>query len=103
MGIASKVTSVVFRLLEVISAAVVAGMVGQYLHYVSQAHDKAIPEMIYAVVLAGISLIVALVCMPPLRYAFWGFVLDACLFICWMTAFGLLVSVSLFEHLYNLT
>jgi hypothetical protein len=33
--------------------------------------------------------------MPPLKYSFYCFIIDAGVFICWMVAFGLLDSVSL--------
>lgn len=94
MGTASKVVSVIFRIFELISAAIVAGLVGEYLHYVSEANAHAEQRLVYTVSLAGISLLVCLVCMIPLKFAFYGFVLDFILFIMWMTSFGLLVGVS---------
>ena len=94
MGTGSKITSVFLRIMELISAAIVAGLVGEYLHFVSNAHDTASPRMVYAVALAGISLVVSLICMIPLNYTFYGFLLDAALFVMWMTAFGLLVNVG---------
>jgi hypothetical protein len=89
--------------MELVSAAVVAGLVGEYLHFVSDAHARAEPKMVYAVVLAGISLIVCIVCMIPFDFTFYGFVLDAILFIMWMTAFGLLVNVGLFLSYFTLS
>lgn len=47
MGRASKMTSVFLRVMELISAAVVAGLVGEYLHYVSNAHGAANSRMVY--------------------------------------------------------
>jgi len=94
MGTGSKVASVFLRVLELSSAAIVAGLVGQYLHYVSNAHDAANSRFVYTVTLAGISIVVSLVCMIPLNYAFYGFLLDAALFVMWMTAFGLLVNLT---------
>ena len=102
MGGASKFVSVVLRVLELISASIVAGLVGEYLHHVHQAHDSPGSRMVYTVTLAGISIVVALVCMIPLRILFYGFLLDAALFIMWMTAFGLLDGVSLHLHFHIL-
>jgi hypothetical protein len=99
MGTGSKIASVTFRIFELISAAVVAGLVGEYLHHESNAHARAEPRLVYTIALAGISLVVCLICMIPLKFAFYGFVLDAILFIMWMTAFGLLVNVSWFLSL----
>jgi hypothetical protein len=94
MGVASRIVSVVLRLCELIAAAVVAGIVGGYLHHVSVGHGAAGSRMVYAVAIAGISIVLALVCMPPLKYSFYFFVVDFALFICWMVVAGLLVAVS---------
>jgi len=94
MGTASKVCSVILRVGELVSAAIVAGLLGEYLHYVSDAHDSAGSRIIYTVALAGISLVVCLVCMAPVDILFYGFLLDGALFVMWMTAFGLLVNLS---------
>lgn len=98
MGTGSKTASVFLRVFELISAAIVAGLVGEYLHYVSDAHAHAESRLVYTVSLAGISLIVCLVCMIPFNFAFYGFVLDFILFIMWMTSFGLLIDVSSYLH-----
>jgi hypothetical protein len=94
MGTGSKVVSVFLRLGELCSAAIVAAFVGEYLHYVGNAHDHANSRMIYTISLAGISLVISLVCLIPLDVLFFGFLLDAALFLMWMTAFGLLINVS---------
>jgi len=94
MGTGSQVASVTLRLFELISGAVVAGLVGEYLHYVDNAHDSPNSRMVYAVAIAGISIVASMVLMPPLKYSFYFFALDFALFICWMVAFGLLVNLS---------
>lgn len=93
MGIASQITSVVFRAIELTSASVVAGLVGTYLYYLSDAGVEANGRIVYSVAIAGISIFFSIVFMPPLKYSFYGFPLDFALFICWMVAFGLLVNV----------
>lgn len=93
MGTGSKVASVFLRIIELCSAAVVAGFGGEYLHYVSNAHDHPNTRLVYTVALAGISIVVSLVCMIPADVLFYGFLLDAALFIMWMVSFGLLVGV----------
>jgi len=94
MGTGSRVASIFLRVFELISAAIVAGLVGEYLHYVSDAHQHAEPKLVYTVALAGISLVVCLFCMIPFNFAFYGFVLDFILFVMWMTSFGLLVNLT---------
>jgi hypothetical protein len=95
MGNGSKVSSVICRIMELFSAAVVAGLVGEYLHKIDDANQNAGPRTVYAEALAGISLFFSIAYLPPLTYSFYGFFIDFSLFICWMVAFGLLDSVSI--------
>jgi len=94
MGAASKTCSVILRLGELVSAAVVAGIVGRYLHYLSNAHAHAGSRILYAEVMAGISIVASLLLLPPLRYSFYCFGLDLALFVCWMVVFGLLCNLT---------
>jgi hypothetical protein len=94
MGTASKTVSVFFRIVELASAAIVAGLVGRYLTEVHDAHAHAGSRIIYAIVIAGISIIASLLLMIPWQMTFFAFPLDAILFILWMVAFGLLANVS---------
>jgi hypothetical protein len=95
MGNGSKVSSVICRIMELISAGIVAGLVGEYLHKIDDANQNAGPRTVYAEALAGISLFFSIAYLPPLTYSFYGFFIDFSLFICWMVAFGLLDSVSI--------
>lgn len=94
MGAASKIVSIVLRVLELTSAAIVAGTVGQYLHYLTMADSGASSRIVYTEVISGISILFSIVFMPPLKYSFYGFIVDFALFICWMVAFGLLANAS---------
>jgi len=94
MGLPSQIISVVCRVGELISASVVAGLVGEYLHYINDANAHAGSRFVYTVALAGISIFFSLVLMPPLKYSFWAFPLDLSLFIMWMVSFGLLEGLT---------
>lgn len=94
MGTASKVLSGLFRLVELGSAIIVAGIVGRYLSYVDDADVNAGSRIIYTIVIAGISILAALVLLVPWQFTFFAFPLDAILFIMWIVSFGLLVNVS---------
>jgi hypothetical protein len=94
MGTVSKVISVVFRFIELVCAVIVAALIGRYLTYVDDAHADSGSRIIYAIVLAGISILAALVLFVPWMGSFWAFPLDIILFIMWIVAFGLLVNVS---------
>ncbi|KAH8598422.1 hypothetical protein B0O99DRAFT_591709 [Bisporella sp. PMI_857] len=95
MGTTSKVCSVILRSGELVSAAIVAGIVGRYLYFLSSAHAHASSRIIYAIVIAGISILASLILFPPLKYSFYFFVLDFALWICWMVAFGLLCNLTI--------
>jgi len=101
MGIASQITSVILRAIELTSASIIAGLVGAYLHFVSEAGADANGRFVYTITIAGISIFFSMLFMPPLKYSFYGFPLDFALFICWMVAFGLLVSVCISSSSYN--
>jgi len=94
MGTAHKIVSVILRISELISAVIVAGLLGRYLYLVGLADDHADSRMVYAAVMAGISIVVSLVLCIPLKYSFYCFPLDFALSVCWFVAFGLLCYVS---------
>jgi len=86
--------SVILRILELCCAVIVAGIVGQYLHYLDLADVHAGSRIIYTEVIAGISILFSIIFMPPLKYSFYGFIIDFALFICWMVAFGLMENLT---------
>jgi len=89
----TSVLSIILRGVELISAAVVTGLVGSYIHSVNNAHDSVESRMAYTMSIAAISLFVSIVLMIPFKFTFWAFGLDLALFICWMTAFGLQLNL----------
>ena len=93
MGLASKITSVIFRTIEVVSAIIVVSLVGEYLHYTSQAHVRANRDIVYTEAIAGLSLAFSLLMIIPFRFQFYAFGLDFAMFILWMVSFGLLRNV----------
>ena len=93
IGTGSRVVSVLSRIMQIISAAVVAGVLGHYLHNIHDGGAGSNGRIVYAVVIAGISLLVALLLIVPMKFSFFGFPLDFLIFVCWMVAFGLLVNV----------
>lgn len=94
MGTASKVCSMIFRCGELVSACIVAGLLGRYLYFLNVADGNASSRLIYTEVMAGISIILSIILLFPLKFTFYCFPLDFILFICWMVAFGLLYNVS---------
>lgn len=93
IGSGSRAVSVIFRVMQLVSGAVVAGTLGHYLHNIHEAGVGSNGRVVYSIAIAGISIFFAIVLMPPLAYSFYGFPLDFAIFVCWMVAFGLLVNV----------
>lgn len=94
MGAASKAFNVGLRIWELICAAIVTGIVGEYVHYTTDAHAHNDSKIIYTLALGGISILFSLILLPPFKHAFWAFPFDLALFIMWMVSFGLLEGVS---------
>jgi hypothetical protein len=99
MGTASKVVSVTFRIGELICACVVLGIISRFLYLLDLTNGHVDSKIIYAEVIAGISVAASVILLPPFLYSFWAFPLDCAIFICWMVAFGLLDNVSAPIHL----
>jgi len=93
MGAASKVTSLIFRVGELICAAIVTGILGYYQHILDDA-NVYLPRFVYSLAWGSISIFFSIVLMPPLTYSFLAFLLDFILFAGWMVAFGLLVNLT---------
>jgi Membrane-associating domain len=106
MGAASKAINVCLRIWELICAAVVTGVVGEYVNYTTDAHAHTNSKIIYTLALGGISILFSLILLPPFKHAFWAFPFDLALFIMWMVSFGLLLGVSshkIFNYVDRLT
>jgi hypothetical protein len=99
MGTASKVVSVAFRIGELICACIVLGIISRFLYLLDLANAHVESKIIYAEVIAGISVAASIILLPPFLYSFWAFPFDCAIFICWMVAFGLLNNVSAPIHL----
>ena len=95
MGSASRTVSIIFRVTELVSAAIVAGILGNYLLNIHEAGFRNNNRIVYAISVAGIAIFFSLVLLPPLRYSFYAFPLDFAILVLWMVAFGLLVNVCI--------
>lgn len=84
---ASQITSTAAHAMELISASIIAGLVGAYLHYISNAGAQVNDQIIYTLAIAGISIFFSIFFMPPLKYSLYGFPIDFALFICWLGCF----------------
>jgi len=95
MGLASKIISVVFRVLELICACIVLGLLGRFFYVLHLGNGAANGRLIYTEVIAGLSIAFSIILIPPLTYSFYAFPLDMAIFVCWMVAFGLICNVCI--------
>ncbi|PYH84741.1 hypothetical protein BO82DRAFT_328706 [Aspergillus uvarum CBS 121591] len=91
MPVISRLISIVFRVVEVICAAVVAGIIGHYLH---QYNGDAWPvaRWIYTEVIAGLSILLGLIWLIPFSSGFFSWPFDVIISLAWFAAFGILVD-----------
>jgi len=94
-GVAHKVISVILRLFEFASAIIVLGLLSRFCYLISIAQVNADGRIIYAMVVAGISIIYSFFFCPPFKSLFLGFPFDFVLFVMWLVAYCLLQTVWL--------
>lgn len=88
-----RIVSMVLRAAELAFAAIVAGVTGDYLHK-SHADAWAEGRFIYTEVVAGLSILLALLWLLPFSSTFVHWPVDIFVSILWWVVFGLLVDVS---------
>jgi len=88
----SKFLGLILRLAELAFAAIVAGLIGAYLHSVkgTDASDQA--RFIYTEVVAGLAILFALLWLLPFTHGYLHWPSDIIISILWWVAFGLLVD-----------
>lgn len=91
-----RIVSMVLRAAELVFAGIVAGVTGDYLRR-SHADSWANGRFIYTEVVAGLSMLFALLWLIPFSSTFIHWPMDIFFSILWWVVFGLLVDVS-FGH-----
>jgi len=93
MGTPSKTASVISRLGALFCAGIVLGIISRFFRVVDLGNGPINGRLVYAEVIAAMSIAFAIILLPPLTYSFYFFPFDLIMFICWMVAFGLLANV----------
>lgn len=88
----TRFLSFLFRVGEVAFAAVVAGVVGYYLHLWHDCDDCSKARYIYTEVIAAFSLFFGIILLIPFTSSVVAWHLDLVLSLTWFAAFGLLVD-----------
>ncbi|CEJ80247.1 hypothetical protein VHEMI00443 [[Torrubiella] hemipterigena] len=85
-----RIFSMILRGSELVFAAVIAGVNGQYL-YRSKASTLFLSRFIYTEVVAGISILLALIWLIPFSSTFTHWPVDILISVLWWASFGALV------------
>jgi hypothetical protein len=88
-----RIVSMVLRAAQLVFAAIVAGVNGEYLHK-ANGSSWELGRQIYTEVVAGIAIFLALLRLFPFASNFFSWPVDIFMSILWWVAFGLLVDVS---------
>jgi hypothetical protein len=92
-GLGQSILSFCLRVGELAFAATVAGLTGEYLA-ANHESDWSQKRFIYTEVIAGLSILLALLWLLPFSGGFIHWPVDLLISVAWFVAFGLLVNVS---------
>lgn len=90
--IISRFLSIALRFLQLASAAIVTGIVGNYISDANKAGVNPADRFVYTIVIATFSLLAALILLIPFTASLTVFPLDLLFFILWIISFALLVD-----------
>ncbi|KAK0728717.1 membrane-associating domain-containing protein [Lasiosphaeria miniovina] len=88
----TDIFSIILRLAELAFAAIVAGVDGSYLHAHEHESSWGLGRFIYTEVVAGLSILLAIIWLFPFSGSFIHWPTDLVISIAWFVAFGLLVD-----------
>ncbi|KAJ9293986.1 hypothetical protein DTO271G3_7362 [Paecilomyces variotii] len=92
MPLISRVVSIFLRIGEICFGAIVAGIIGWYLHHYDSTHSWPRARWIYTEVVAGLSVLLGLLWLIPFASSFFVWPIDVILGLAWFAAFGVLVD-----------
>jgi hypothetical protein len=90
--ILADILSILLRLGELCFAAIVAGLTGNYLHAAQGQDSWDLGRFIYTEVVAGLSILLALIWLFPFSGSFIHWPADFVISVAWWVAFGLEVN-----------
>jgi hypothetical protein len=92
MPVISRLLSIVLRIAQIAFGAVVAGIIGHYLHEYHDAGAWPLARWIYTEVIAGLSILLGLIWLIPFASGFFSWPFDVIISFAWFAAFGILVD-----------
>ena len=93
-GTTHKVLSTCLRLFEFGCCVIILGILARFFHVLNRIDGPTDSRLVYAISIAAISVTLAIVLLPAVKYSFHFFPIDFALFICWIVCFALLEDVG---------
>jgi len=95
-GTASRALSVFLRLFELVCSAIVLGLIARKFYLIDNAGVTNEPNgrLVFAAVIASLTILWSIFSMPPLAYSFWLFPLDFFFFAAWLVVFCVLETLT---------
>ncbi|KAK3995217.1 hypothetical protein QBC44DRAFT_366743 [Cladorrhinum sp. PSN332] len=94
MGSAHKVISASLRVFEFGFCVIILGILARFFYLLDQIDGPTDSRLVYAISMAAISVVLAIILFAPTKFSFWCFPLDIALFICWIVVFALLQDLT---------
>lgn len=93
-GTLSRGLFVMLRIGELLSGVIVLSLTGRFFFLLDVGLGSPNARLIYTSVIASMTVVLSLLFMPPLPYAFWSFPIDMFMFAAWLVAFCLLETLT---------
>ncbi|KAK4934690.1 hypothetical protein LTR10_024108 [Elasticomyces elasticus] len=92
MPVISRIASMALRVAELVFAAVVIGNISSYLHQYHRNSGLPLARFIYVDIIAGLSILLALLWLLPFASGFFHWPIDLLLSFAWFAAFAILIN-----------
>jgi len=92
-----KIILGILRLLQLVLGCAVIGLYGQYLHWAAQQHEHADGRWIWAVIVASLSALTAIIYALPFFPLRFFFIWDCLLFFFWLVVFAIFAKLYIHE------
>ncbi|KAL1843222.1 hypothetical protein VTJ49DRAFT_2553 [Mycothermus thermophilus] len=95
MGTASKIALVLLRLGELACGAIILGIIGYFFRSSTKAGlIEPSGRLVYAAIIAALTILDSLLFIVPYAYSFWSFPLDVFFFLAWLVVFCVLITLT---------
>jgi hypothetical protein len=98
----SRVTviSVLLRLGQLACGSIVMGLLAHFfnlIHDIGGDNKDPHGRLVFAAAIASVTILAALLCLPPYAYSFWAWPIDLFLAVAWLVVFSLLETVGTYN------